>query len=176
MKSLVTLVALLAAVAVPVVAAPGERSATLRGSWRVGPVVDPTHHALPADVAAQLAHAHLPSPGEVVRAEPGKLCIGSSGCNEVTWTEVKLADFEYGPRYKLDFDLSPQTSVYQATTGDRFRTYTLVSRPDRKLMAVVILCQDSYRARGCHNAYQVWSPANAAARMTVSGSRRSGRN
>lgn len=162
----------LAAAALPANVVAREQPATLHGTWRVGPVVDPSRQPLPSDLAAQLAHAHLPMPGGLVRAERGTLCVGSSACRDVAWTTIKLADFEDGPRYKLDFGLSAQASIYQGDTGDRLTNYTLIVRPDRTFMAVVILCQDSYRARGCHNAYEVWRPASADAIMMMRSSKR----
>lgn len=141
------------------------RSVTLQGRWKVGPVVDPSRQAMPADLAAQLARARLPSPGEVVRSESGKLCVGSVPCDEVAWTETTFANSEYGEGMKKALGLSARTPVYQGDTGNRLISYTLFARPDRTLIALVSLCQDSYRARGCRAAFEVWRPISPDARM-----------
>lgn len=142
-----------------------SRSVTLRGRWQVGPVVDPSRQPLPADLAAQLARARLPSPGEVVRSEAGKLCAGSIPCDDASWTKTTFSNSEYGESIRKAFGLSAQTPVYQGDIGNPSISYTLFARPDHTLMALVSLCQDSYRARGCRAAFQIWHPVSPGARM-----------
>lgn len=149
-----------------------NRSVTLRGRWQVGPVVDPSHQPPPIDLAAQLASARLPRPGEVVRAAAGKLCVGSVPCDEVSWTETPFADSEYGDGLMQALGLSRQTRVYQANTGNRLISYTLFARPDHTLMALVPLCQDSNRARGCRAAFEIWRPISPNAKMVPVSARR----
>ncbi len=147
-------------------------SVTLRGRWKVGPVVDPSRQPMPADLAAQLARARLPLPGEVVRSEAGKLCVGSVPCDDVAWTETTFANSEYGEGMRKALGLSARTPVYQGDTGNRLISYTLFARPDRTLMALVSLCQDSYRARGCRAAFEIWHPLSPDARMRPTSHRR----
>ena len=141
------------------------RSVTLKGRWKVGPVVDPSGQPLPADLAAQLARARLPSPGALVRSESGKLCVGSVPCDEVSWTETSFANSEFGEGMRKALGLSARTPVYQGDTGNRSISYTLFSRPGNTLLALVSLCEDSARARGCRAAFEIWHPVSRDARV-----------
>ena len=140
-----------------------SRSTKLHGQWQVGPVIDPSKQPLPTDLSAQLTRARLPSPGEVVRSKAGKLCVGAMPCDHITWTKTTFGNSEYGDGLRKTLDLSPETPVYQGDVGNPSISYTLFARPNHTLMALVSLCQDSYRARGCHAAFEIWRPVGHAA-------------
>lgn len=141
-----------------------SRSATLRGQWQVGPVIDPGNEPLPPDLGAQLSRARLPSPGEAVRGEAGRLCVGSIPCDDVTWTRTTFGNSEYGEGLRKALGLSANTPVYRGDINNPAISYTLFERPNHTLMALVSLCQDSHRARGCRPAFEIWNPVTHVGR------------
>lgn len=149
-----------------------SRSFELRGRWQVGPIVDPAHHPLPSDWAAQLTSARLPAPGEIIRAGPGSFCAGSIPCDEVPWTEDVLANEPGGTRLIQDFGFSSGMRVYTGDTGNRLISYTVVARSDKMLVAVVGLCKGYNRSADCYNALEVWHPISPDAKMVAVSARR----
>lgn len=142
---------------------------TLMGEWHVEKVVDPSGHALPADLSKQLAAADLPPPGSTIHAAPGRLCSGTQPCAAIGWTATKVGELQGGPRILADLRVPASTRAYIGASGSKWADhYTVIRSGDGSLRVLMTLC-DAGGTNACRNAYELWRPKNAGGSLLDGG-------
>jgi len=130
----------------------------VKGRWKATAIQDPAATAAPdgKSVSDSLAADNLPSLGALVIAAPGTLCRPPNPCEQMGWTQKKLADVNGSSAIVRDLSLNPTLSVLVGSSGSIRSHYLLVPKPDGVFWAVFTLCGPN--PTNCRMAAEVWSP------------------
>ena len=138
----------------------------LRGEWKATTIYDPGAKNVEGktDLPYSLSLAELPAVGDLVRSEPGKLCIQGQKCGGITWTRTTLAKVDGAEAMHRVLGIAESNVVLIGNQGAQMAPLiTLVQRDHGILWAIFSLGRR--RGDSDHYAAEEWTPVGPAATL-----------